>query len=599
MFKRDNDNKVIISRVNSRYQIYGWKGRKFMEKNSRNNNFERNFTNNENEFESPRERDETLDEKDENFSTITCPSCLGENLASNKFCNFCGYRLDGRIKCLNCGQEPKLNPFCSFCGAPLMRAQSSTPPQPYIEAPSPEELRESRLKKFNLLGTILGFLLILTALGTIAMFFLFLFVIYPETILGLNEGWGQTFGALLGIFLVPAIIELFSGFAIITHRPDKNAWKGFYQSLRFTFLALSIVTLGISFIAVIGWTFYVPNELVETDLFFWFFSAISIPVNTSLIGLWIIELFVFLLCVAFLVTPKIISVIRARKEGANSEDVSLANQQATTEELDERIIQEPEESTKRRVFILEIDKEKMRKIEETKGRLPELFYKIKNNDLVQIQELLALSLIASIYFMIRLFSFSIEGYEGLFLHDVDDALTIIDLAWASIFEEISFRIILIGFPMIFVILIRYFQESKSTAQEKRVYKWWDIPRAIRGKYKQIGIPELVLVGISSILFGFAHWSFWTGGWPFWKIFEAGLSGIFFGYAFIKYGIEGSIFIHFGTNVMIGLLSYTTGVEWIPGCAIFFIICILALGIMKVISLGVNGFLWFKISTDKG
>lgn len=568
-----------------------------MEKDSQENNSEKDFTITNNTFASSQEKDEMPFEKIETTSTITCPSCLRENLATNKFCNFCGYRLDGRIKCWNCGHEPKLNLFCSFCGAPLRTSQNSTPSRPYREPPSPEEIRQSRLKKFNTFGIILGVLLILTAISTIGMLFVFIYGFYSETILGREEGWGETLGILLGIFLVPAIIELVSGIAIITHHPDNNAWKGFYHSLRFCFIGLSIVTLVISLLSVIGWTFYVPNRSVEEDFLFWFFSEINIRMRISLIGVWTAEASVFLLCVMLLFLPKIISSIKARGKEDKHEDSSLTNQQAQTEELDDQASQEQEESPKEKVFFLELAKEKMEKVEEKKGRLPAFFYKIKNNDLIQTQELFALSFLASIYLMLRLFLLSLESYGGSHLQDIDSALTMIDLAWASIFEEISFRLILIGIPMIFVILIRYIRASSTTPFEERLYKWWDIPRAIRGKYKQIGIPELVLLGISSILFGFAHWNFWTGNWPFWKIFEAGLSGIFFGYAFIKYGIEGSIFIHFGTNVMIGLMSYATGVEWIPGCAIFYIICILGLGVMKVISLGITGFLWFTTSTD--
>ncbi|MBA7550766.1 hypothetical protein ES705_43289 [subsurface metagenome] len=48
-----------------------------------------------------------------------------------------------------------------------------------------------------------------------------------------------------------------------------------------------------------------------------------------------------------------------------------------------------------------------------------------------------------------------------------------------------------------------------------------------------------------------HYQF---GWEAWKIFQAGVGGLIFGYAFCKYGFHVSIFLHVVNNFVIGLLA---------------------------------------------
>ncbi|HKZ77266.1 MAG TPA: zinc ribbon domain-containing protein [Pyrinomonadaceae bacterium] len=63
----------------------------------------------------------TRSQNDSMATSCRCSSCGLENVASARFCNDCGARLDGQpetISCLNCGVPTELGAkFCTECGA--------------------------------------------------------------------------------------------------------------------------------------------------------------------------------------------------------------------------------------------------------------------------------------------------------------------------------------------------------------------------------------------------------------------------------------------------------------------------------------------------
>jgi hypothetical protein len=242
-------------------------------------------------------------------------------------------------------------------------------------------------------------------------------------------------------------------------------------------------------------------------------------------------------------------------------------------------------------------------LEEKKGIMPTTFYQIKNMPFIKSIELLGASMISSIIIILILTPFITEGDTAPIAED--PFVSIIAVAWAGVFEELSFRLILIGVPMVFVILIRFIiQENvktESTSLEKTVEKKRldvsDIFLAIRGKYKTIGYPEWALIGASSLIFGFDHWEGWTGSWGAWKIVQAALSGFFLSYAFVKYGIESAIFIHITNNVISALSVVSMEIRdsgWITAITNFLIWGLIFVGIMKGVSVIVNLILNRKI-----
>jgi len=107
------------------------------------------------------------------------------------------------------------------------------------------------------------------------------------------------------------------------------------------------------------------------------------------------------------------------------------------------------------------------------------------------------------------------------------------LANASVWEEIVVRVLMIGLPLVLVDLAR-----RRGLRKPQKY--------VLGGGFALGAPEVILLMVSSIIFGFAHY---TGGWGAWKIFPATVGGLAFGYLFLRFGIVASITLHFGTDYL--------------------------------------------------
>lgn len=106
------------------------------------------------------------------------------------------------------------------------------------------------------------------------------------------------------------------------------------------------------------------------------------------------------------------------------------------------------------------------------------------------------------------------------------------LANASVYEELVVRVLLLGVPLLIVDVAR-----KSVRQKLHAY--------ILGGGFAFGIPEIVLVLISSTIFGLAHFDAWGA----WKIFPSAVAGVAFAYLFMKHGLAAAIMLHFGFDYM--------------------------------------------------
>lgn len=107
------------------------------------------------------------------------------------------------------------------------------------------------------------------------------------------------------------------------------------------------------------------------------------------------------------------------------------------------------------------------------------------------------------------------------------------LANASVWEEIIVRVLMVGLPLL---LVDYVRRKRRPALQSYV---------IGGGFS-LGVPEVALLIVSSVIFGVAHF---TSGWGIWKILPATVGGLAFGYLFLKYGIAASITMHFGTDYL--------------------------------------------------
>ncbi len=148
-------------------------------------------------------------------------------------------------------------------------------------------------------------------------------------------------------------------------------------------------------------------------------------------------------------------------------------------------------------------------------------------------------------------------------------MTVWQLVFAPVWEEIAARVLLIGLPLLIVAKL-----SASGGGRK----WWSY---LTGGNFKLGPAAVFFLILSSAMFGLAHWLA-DSGWGFWKILPAAVSGLFMGYLFLKKGLFASIIFHFSidsqallilspnSNVAVYDFVAVAGLIWIVIGAIFFI-----------------------------
>jgi hypothetical protein len=135
-------------------------------------------------------------------------------------------------------------------------------------------------------------------------------------------------------------------------------------------------------------------------------------------------------------------------------------------------------------------------------------------------------------------------------------IILINLAYAPINEELAFRITSIGIPLGLFLLYIYRANPRFTGVGNR-FKFLIIAminpnyakRSVgyknvidQGFLRGISVLEWVLVLITSVVFGLAHYLL-GGGWEVGKISTALLAGLVFGVMFVSYGAYAAILLH--------------------------------------------------------
>lgn len=156
--------------------------------------------------------------------------------------------------------------------------------------------------------------------------------------------------------------------------------------------------------------------------------------------------------------------------------------------------------------------------------------KLKNGNETALSEvtiLFIITLYLGIIFSVGNFSkpdFLIEGNRP-------DWYLMFLLLNAPVLEEILFRVLCIGIPVLLIALI-----TGKECHSLRKY--------LTGGFK-INKLALFFIFFSSFIFGAAH----IKDWGVWKFYMASIQGIMLGYLFVKYGLYASVSIHFLINCM--------------------------------------------------
>jgi len=142
--------------------------------------------------------------------------------------------------------------------------------------------------------------------------------------------------------------------------------------------------------------------------------------------------------------------------------------------------------------------------------------------------------------------------------------SVFNFANASVWEEIISRVLLIGIPLLWIDLLF---RRKQLLPPIRYF--------VGGKI-EFGFIECALILFSATMFGFAH----VGGWDVWKVFPSLISGLCFGYLFVRIGLYAAIVFHFAFDFLtVPTRYFGAGADLVLD---LFILIWLAAGLMFII-----------------
>jgi hypothetical protein len=165
---------------------------------------------------------------------------------------------------------------------------------------------------------------------------------------------------------------------------------------------------------------------------------------------------------------------------------------------------------------------------------------------------------------------------------------LVDFTIAPLLEESTFRLIMIGVPVLILalILLRGLSPSRAVRVLWRPSAAWDVdevegietPRTFSGSdlsifpsspSRSLRVRALrpivyVFLALSSFYFGYAHYASGSG-WGPGKVSEAALAGLALGYLYIKYGFHTNVLLHWSINYVGSIYSFfgqgAYGVPW--------------------------------------
>ncbi len=176
------------------------------------------------------------------------------------------------------------------------------------------------------------------------------------------------------------------------------------------------------------------------------------------------------------------------------------------------------------------------------------FYKYvrkKDERFGKFTELLVLTI--SFTYLTYFISMAVTSQQNPFGNPIGNTPTnyvLLSLLHAPVYEEIVYRVFLLGIPA-FIVNFIYYREK---------IPWY---RAFIGGKFQMNMGTIAFLLLSAFFFGSAH----LVSWDISKFPSAFLAGIVLGFIFLRYGLYMSITMHFIIDFM-GSYSYINGPLWI-------------------------------------
>ena len=216
------------------------------------------------------------------------------------------------------------------------------------------------------------------------------------------------------------------------------------------------------------------------------------------------------------------------------------------------------------------------------------FSRAFNKDFIGVIGLLCLNFALSLLIIFIIQNMGLLDLSQLQTIDLYDGLYIdlSQLFWAGFGEEITFRWMIFGLPLFIIygsiyIIFRLFNKRKRNIEETNkntvLSRYFDqIGKTnpllyLIGGWKRLDFIGVVFLVFSSFAFGYVHYA---NGWGAWKIFQAGVAGVIFGYAYVKYGLHASIILHAVNNFVVGFVITPNYGLIITGEFLFLILTVL-------------------------
>ncbi len=177
------------------------------------------------------------------------------------------------------------------------------------------------------------------------------------------------------------------------------------------------------------------------------------------------------------------------------------------------------------------------------------FPRFENSSLYRISEFFALNLFLS---YIYIYLIGVIGHpikSPISPSPSDFVANFFSLTNAGLYEELITRVVFIGIPL-FVYYAGTSHGIRSRTRPKRL-PWW---RLLWGGGYKFGKPEIIVLVISSVIFGIAH----AGSWDASKIPQAALGGVFLGVLYMRFGLYADVLFHFSIDSPSLLLPDTYG-----------------------------------------
>ncbi len=174
----------------------------------------------------------------------------------------------------------------------------------------------------------------------------------------------------------------------------------------------------------------------------------------------------------------------------------------------------------------------------------------------------------------------------------------LELSYAPVVEEIGFRISPIGIFLIVYFFLAGAERAATMSGGQRLKTFflsWLYPEKAKkmlglknvsdlGILRGISVPEWAAVILTSAVFGWAHYYF-GGGWGIGKITLAFIQGFAMGLAYLLYGVQAPILIHWYFNYY--SYVYLTALDFYPAT-------LLLVGVFGLVTLALGALGWIML-----